>query len=145
MKVAVGADHAGLRGRQVVLEVLQELGLEIMDFGVEEDRSVDYPDYAHQVANAVAGGSADLGVLVCGTGQGMAMSANRHSGVRAAVVTDDFTARMSREHNNANVACFGERVVGADGIEGLLKAFLESSFAGDRHARRVAKIERASD
>ena len=141
VKVAVGSDHAGFAGRQVAIRTLKELGIACIDLGAKEGESVDYPDYAHQVAEAVQSRSVDFGVLVCGTGQGMAMSANKHPGVRAAVITDDFTARMSRAHNDANVACFGERVIGAEAIDGLLRVFLDSAFENDRHTRRVAKIE----
>ena len=106
-----------------------------------EGESADYPDLAHEVASKVESGEARFGVLVCGTGQGMAMSANRHPGVRAAVITDAFTAEMARGHNDANVACFGERVVGVEAIAALLAKFLETPFEGGRHARRVGKIE----
>ena len=105
------------------------------------DQAVEARGSQH-VARGVEGGTAEVGVLVCGTGQGMAMSANRHPGVRAAVITDAFTAEMARGHNNANVACFGERVVGVEQITSLLKVFLETEFEGGRHARRVDKIER---
>lgn len=143
MKVAVGSDHAGFEGRQAVIEVIEARGGEVVDFGPPAPESVDYPDYAHQVAEAVENGEVDFGVLVCGTGQGMAMSANRHAGVRAAVITDSFTAEMSRSHNDANIACFGERVVGVAGIRELLPIFLESTFEDGRHATRVRKIEMA--
>ncbi len=145
-KIVVGSDHAGFEGRQVALRTIQTLSsdtseLQAIDLGPESKDSVDYPDFAHEVARRIETGEADFGVLICGTGQGMAMAANRHPGVRAAVVTDEFTAQMARNHNNANVACFGERVVGLDGIATLLKVFLDSHFEGDRHSRRVAKIE----
>ena len=142
MKVAIGSDHVGREGREAVRRFVEKLSGEVVDFGTESAESVDYPDFAHRVATAVEQGEVDFGVLVCSTGQGMAMAANRHPGVRAAVITDDFTARMSRAHNNANVACFGQRVVGAESIPGLLEIFLEAEFEGDRHVRRVQKIER---
>ena len=141
-RVALGSDHAGFEGRRAVREFLTEQGVEVLDLGPEAKESVDYPDFAHRVAEEVVAGHVDFGVLVCGTGQGMAMSANRHPGVRAAVVTDELTARMARAHNDANVACFGERVIGVEAIAPLLKIFLEEPFEGDRHTPRVAKIER---
>ncbi|MFN0059066.1 MAG: ribose 5-phosphate isomerase B [Planctomycetota bacterium] len=141
MKVAIGSDHAGFEGRQAARKALEEYGCTILDLGTPTKESVDYPDFAHEVARAVETGQADLGVLVCSTGQGMAMAANRHAGIRAALITNDLTARMSRAHNDANIACFGEQVVGAAGIPALLKIFLDTRFEGDRHARRVRKIE----
>lgn len=116
-------------------------GAEVIDVGPSDKESVDYPDYAHRVADAIAAGKADFGVLVCGTGQGMAMAANRHPHIRAAVITDELTARLARAHNNANVACFGEKVIGADRVAELLAIFLATDFEGGRHARRVDKIE----
>ncbi len=143
MKVAIASDHAGFAGKQVVAAFLaSKNAIETIDLGPSGTDSVDYPDFAHKVAQAVANGDAEFGVLVCGTGQGMAMAANRHPGIRAAVITDEFTAKMARAHNNANVACFGDRVVGTDNITPLLAAFLDTEFEGDRHARRVGKIER---
>lgn len=148
MKIAVGSDHAGLTGRQRVLDALQRWtdaageAPAVTDLGPENADSVDYPDYAHRVAEAIAQGEVEFGVLICGTGQGMAMAANRHAGVRAALITDEFTARMARAHNDANVACFGERVVGAEQIAHLLEIFLETDFEEGRHQRRVDKIER---
>lgn len=143
MRIAIGSDHAGFDGRLRAVQFLRDRGIEVIDLGPEEKSSVDYADYAHRVAQAVADGEVTYGVLVCGTGLGMSMSANRHPGVRAAVITDEFTAEMARAHNDANVACFGERVLGADGIAKLLEIFLDTSFEGDRHTRRVEKIEQA--
>ena len=140
-RAVVGSDHAGIAGRKRAAEVLAAHGFTVIELGPEEGESAGYPDLAHQVANQVESGEATRGVLVCGTGQGMAMAANRHVGVRAAVITDAFTAEMARGHNNANVACFGERVVGVDQIATLLAKFLETEFEGGRHARRVEKIE----
>ena len=141
MKVALGSDHAGLSLKLDVVEHLQKAGHSVTDHGTETPSSCDYPDFAKAVAHAVRDGEADLGILVCGTGQGMAMAANRHSGVRAAVIADAFTAEMSRAHNDANIACFGERVIGIQGIEALLEVFLRTDFEGGRHERRVGKIE----
>ena len=140
-KVAIASDHAGFDGRDAAIEVVRAMGWEAIDAGPSSKDSVDYPDFAHRVAAMVQTGEADYGVLICGTGQGMAMSANRHPRVRAAVITDELTASMARQHNDANVACFGERVIGVEAIAKLLKLFLETEFEGDRHARRVGKIE----
>ena len=144
MKVVVGSDHAGIEGRRAAIAAATDLGFEIEDLGPNEEASVDYPDYAHRVAQAIVRGDADFGVLVCGTGLGMSMAANRHMGVRAAVITDEFTAEMSRAHNNANVACFGERVLGANRIGSLLQVFLQREFDDDRHTERVEKIDRTA-
>ena len=142
MKAIVGSDHAGINGRKEAIEVLLSRGWEIEEKGpgtVEE--SADYPDVAHLIATAVTTGEAQLGVLVCGTGQGMAMTANRHAGARAAVITDAFTAEMSRAHNDANIACFGERVIGQEKIAIHLQTFLDTPFEGGRHEGRVGKID----
>ncbi|MFQ5654755.1 MAG: ribose 5-phosphate isomerase B [Planctomycetota bacterium] len=140
MRVAVGSDHAGVEGRRAAVEVLERLGADVHELGTPGEAS-DYPDHAHPVARAVVAGEARFGVLVCGTGLGMAMAANRHRGVRAAVITDELTARLARAHNDANIACFGERVIGPQRIRELLPIFLETSFDGGRHRVRVGKIE----
>lgn len=140
MKIATGSDHAGLRLRREVVEHLEKAGHTVVDLGTQTDASVDYPDFARAVAEKVAHNDAELGILVCGTGIGMSMAANRVPGVRAAVCTDDFTARMSRAHNNANVLCMGERVIGPGQALSIVNAFLSTPFEGGRHARRVDKI-----
>lgn len=140
-RIVVGSDHAGLTLKRVLVGVLEELGYEVADVGTHDDASTDYPDWAHRVAAAIASGEHDRGLLVCGTGVGMAMSANRHAGVRAAVCSDTFSARMTRAHNDANVLCLGERVVGVGLARDILEIFLSTDFEGGRHARRVGKIE----
>jgi ribose 5-phosphate isomerase B len=139
--VVLGSDHAGLRLKKAALELLGDLGHEAEDLGPTEPGSVDYPDYGHRVARAVAEGRAELGVLVCGTGIGMSMAANRHAGVRAALCRTAYEARMARQHNDANVLCLGERVTGEGLAAEILEAFLASEFEGGRHGRRVGKIE----
>ncbi len=139
--IAVGADHAGVELKDALKAFLAERGHELLDLGTHTTESVDYPDFGHAVAAKVAGGEAALGVLVCGTGIGMSMSANRHAGVRAVVCSDTFSARMSRMHNDANVLCIGQRVVGAGLAQDIVEAFLDASFEGGRHERRVGKIE----
>ena len=140
MKLALGCDHAGLELKRHLARRLEEQGHEVIDLGTDGSESVDYPDFGHAVAEAVSGGRAERGLLVCGTGVGMAMSANRHSGVRAVNCTDLYTVRMARGHNDANVLCLGERVIGRGLAEELLAAFLDTPFDGGRHERRVGKI-----
>jgi ribose 5-phosphate isomerase B len=121
--------------------VLAELGERFEDLGTHEERSCDYPDFAHAVARGVAEGRYRLGVLVCGSGIGMSIAANRHVGVRAALCTESYAARMSREHNDANVLCLGSRIVGPGVAEDALRAFLAARFEGGRHQGRVTKID----
>jgi ribose 5-phosphate isomerase B len=140
MRILAGSDHAGLSLKKKLVEHLTSRGVTVEDLGTHTSDSTDYPDWAERVARGVAAGNADFGLLVCGTGQGMAMSANRVPGVRAAVVSDTFSARATREHNDANVLCLGERVIGAGLAADIVDAFVATSFAGGRHANRVAKI-----
>jgi len=140
-RLALGADHAGYRTKERIKTYLQGAGYGVADFGTQSEESVDYPDYARQVAESVAGGQNDLGILVCGTGIGMGMTANKVPGIRAAVAQDTFTARMGREHNNANVLAIGARVVDENKAVEIVEAFLAASFAGGRHERRVEKID----
>ncbi|HET8541579.1 MAG TPA: ribose 5-phosphate isomerase B [Anaeromyxobacter sp.] len=139
-KVIAGSDHAGLSLRAEAVRVVKAAGLEAEDLGPFSGDSVDYPDYARQVAEAVAAGRAKLGILVCGTGIGMSIAANKVKGVRAAHCTTEFEARMARAHNDANVLCLGERVLGLGLGGAVVKTFLETPFEGGRHARRVQKM-----
>jgi len=142
VKIGVGADHGGFTLKHTLVGVLTTLGHEITDLGTSSSAAVDYPDYAHRVALGVLDGSFERGLLICGTGVGMSISANRHAGVRAVVCTDTFSARYSRLHNDANVLCLGERVVGPGLAEEILRVWLETSFENaERHSRRVAKID----
>ncbi len=138
--IAIAADHAGLALKQMLREELEALGFDVLDLGTDSADSVDYPDFGHALARAVADGQAGRGVLVCGTGIGMGMSANRHAGVRAAVCHDATSARLAREHNDANVLALGARLIGPEVARDCLAAFLETAFEGGRHARRVSKI-----
>ena len=138
--IAVGADHAGWQLKEHPKAWLTQNGHQVLDFGTHSAESVDYPDYAGEVAESVAASKADRGVLICGTGIGMAMVANKVAGVRAALCGDAFTARMSREHNDANVLAMGARVTQRDTAIEILRIWLETAFAGGRHARRVEKI-----
>ncbi len=139
--LALGADHAGYPLKEALKRALERLGVAYRDLGCHSTDSVDYPDFAAAVAQGVAAGEYDKGVLVCGTGIGMAMTANRVRGVRAAVVTDAFTARMARAHNDANVLCLGARVTGEGVAIDALEIFLSQPFEGGRHERRIRKID----
>jgi ribose 5-phosphate isomerase B len=139
-KVLTGSDHAGLALRAEAVKVAKTAGLEVEDLGPFSGESVDYPDYARKVAEAVAAARATVGILVCGTGIGMSIAANKVKGVRAAHCTSEYEARMARAHNDANVLCIGERVVGLGLGGAIVKAFLETSFEGGRHAGRVRKM-----
>lgn len=138
--IAVGADHAGWQLKEDLKAWLIDHGHQILDAGTHSPDSVDYPDYALPVAESVASAKADRGVLVCGTGLGMSMTANKVHGIRAAACGDTFAARMSREHNDANVLALGARLVTRDTAIEILRTWLETAFAGGRHARRVEKI-----
>jgi ribose 5-phosphate isomerase B len=138
--IALGADHAGWSLKDAVKAWLRERGHETLDFGTHTGDSVDYPDYATLVADAVSSGTADRGVLVCGTGIGMAIAANKIPGVRAAPCADTSLARLAREHNDTNVLTLGARILGHGEALEIVRVWLETPFAGDRHARRVAKL-----
>jgi ribose 5-phosphate isomerase B len=139
-RVIAGSDHAGLLLRAEAVKLAREAGFEVEDLGPFSGESVDYPDYARKVGEAVAAGRARLGLLVCGTGIGMSIAANKVRGVRAAHCTTEYEARMARLHNDANVLCIGERVVGLGLGGAIVRAFLETAFEGGRHARRVEKM-----
>ena len=138
--IAVGCDHAGYALKSELVGYLEELGYETLDFGANSHDRVDYPDYGAAVGRAITEGKADLGVLVCGSGIGIAIAANKISGVRAATVHDVTSAHLAREHNNANIICFGERLIGPEIARESLVAFLNAEFQGGRHAERVLKI-----
>jgi ribose 5-phosphate isomerase B len=140
MRIALGADHAGVQLKAEIKKFLDERGVRYTDFGTNSTDSVDYPDFAETVARAVADGSHDRGLLFCGSGIGMAMAANKVPGVRAASVVDDVSTRLSREHNDANVLALGERLTPVDTARQLVATFLDTPFGGGRHQRRVDKI-----
>lgn len=140
MRIPVGSDHAGVALRATLTERLRRLGHEVSDLGTETAAPVDYPDYGAAVGESVAGGATELGVCICGTGIGIAIAANKVAGVRAAVVHDVSSARLARAHNDANVICFGARLIGEIVALDALEAFLETSFCGGRHLARIAKI-----
>lgn len=142
MKIVVAADHGGFRLKGDLVELVRKAGHEVVDLGTSTAETTDYPDYAHQVASKVAAGEFERGILVCGSGVGMSIAANRHAGIRAVVCSDVYTARMSREHNDANVLCLGERVVGPGLAAQIVEQWLAGvADAGPRHVRRREKIE----
>ena len=142
--IVIASDHAGLPLKRHLVDYLRARDHQVRDLGVLEDRSVDYPDLAHDLARRVASGEAVRGILICGTGLGMSMAANRHAGVRAALCHDAYTAEMARRHNDANVLCLGARVLGNGVAEQITTVFLDTPFEGGRHLRRVNKIEPVS-
>lgn len=137
MKVAIGCDHGGIDLKRLVVRQLNHEQIEVLDMGCDSHDSVDYPVFARAVCAAVLNGEADLGILLCGTGIGMSMAANRIKGIRAALCHELFTARMSREHNDANVLCLGARVVGPGLALEMVKTWLHTEFGGGRHLRRI--------
>lgn len=140
MKIALASDHAGYEGKERLKPVLDELGIQYEDLGTASEESVDYPDYARKVGEEVAQGNVEQGLLVCGSGTGMAMAANKVSGVRAAVAWNEEIARLAREHNDANVLSLGARVTPAEDLPKILRAWFSAKFDGGRHERRVEKI-----
>lgn len=141
LRVAVGADHAGVDLKAVLATHLADRGCEVVDLGTHGHERVDYPDYGAAVGRAVADGDVDLGVAVCGSGIGIGIAANKVPGVRAATVHDETSARLSRQHNDANVLCLGERLVGEEVARAAVDAWLDAAFEGGRHAGRVAKLD----
>jgi len=140
--VAIANDHAGPALKAELLELLREGGFNVLDFGTDTTDSVDYPDYAGKVADAVLGGTADAGILICGTGIGMSIAANRRKGIRAALCHDTFTAKATRQHNDANILVLGARVVGAGYAREIAQVFLGAEFSNEeRHFNRIRKID----
>lgn len=140
MKVIIGCDHAGLELKLEVVSLLEEMGVECIDSGTNSPLSVDYPDFGERVSGAVSSGEVDRGILICGTGIGMSIVANKFPAVRASLCNDLFTARMSRLHNDANILVIGGRIVGKDLAKEIVRTWFSTSFEGGRHARRLEKI-----
>ena len=136
MKIAMGSDHGGIHLKEHLKSYLLDKGFEVEDYGTYTEASVDYPDYAAAVAEAVAAKKQEYGILICGTGIGISIAANKIKGIRAALCGDCFSAQMSKEHNNANILCMGERVIGLGLAEKIVDTYLNSEFLGGRHARR---------
>lgn len=140
-KIIVGADHGGFELKDHIKAHLEGKGYEVIDVGTSSQESCDYPLYAHRLCQKIQAGEAPLGILVCGTGIGMSIAANKHNGIRAACCSDTFSARLTRMHNDANVLCMGARVVGAGLAIDLVDNFVEAEFEGDRHVKRVSMLE----
>ncbi len=140
MKIAIGCDHGGFEHKNAIKEHLIARGFEVQDFGIYENKSVDYPDIAVKVADSVASKENELGVLICGTGIGMSLAANKVKGIRAAVLSDHFSAKYTRLHNNSNVLCLGGRVIGIGTAVELVDLFVDTEFEGGRHQARIDKI-----
>jgi ribose 5-phosphate isomerase B len=141
MKLAIASDHGGVHLKATLVDLLKKEGHAVEDLGTHEDKSVDYPDFAHALATLVTDGKVERGILVCGSGVGMSIAANRHKSVRAVVCSETYSAKMSRQHNDANVLCLGERVVGPGLAWDIVKIWLDEKAEGDRHAKRREKIE----
>ncbi len=141
MKFYIATDHAGIELKDYTVQLLKDKGHEVIDLGPYSKDRVDYPDYAHKVATSVLEDADAQGVLICGSGIGMSMAANRHEGIRAALCHDAYTAMVARGHNDANILCFGERIVGKGVAESILDAWIANGFDGGRHTQRVEKIE----
>lgn len=140
MKIAMGNDHGGTELKWVIKEYLESKGHEIVNYGTDTNESCDYPVYGRKVAEVVAAGEADYGILICGTGVGISIAANKVKGIRAAVCSDCATARLVKQHNNANILAFGARIVGVELAKDICDAYLEAEFEGDRHIRRISMI-----
>lgn len=137
MKIAIGNDHAATALKFEIMEYVKGLGHEVINFGTDNNDSCDYPEFGEKVGRAVVAGEADCGILICGTGVGISIAANKVNGVRAAVCSDCATARLVKEHNNANILAFGARIVGSELAKDMVKSYLEAEFGGERHQRRI--------
>jgi len=140
MKVAIASDHGGIKIREEIKSLMDEMGIEYQDFGCDCETSVDYPDYALPVAEKVASGEFDRGILICGTGIGMSIAANKVKGIRCALVHDVYSAKLTRLHNDSNIISMGERVIGPGLAREIAQTWLSSDFEGGRHANRIGKI-----
>ncbi len=140
MRIGIGNDHTGVEMKQEITRHLEEKGYEVVNYGTDSRKSCDYPVYGEKVARAVAAKEVDLGVLICGTGIGISLAANKVNGIRAAAVSEPVSARLAREHNNANIIAFGARIVGIEEAKAIVDAWLDAEFLGGRHARRVDMI-----
>ena len=140
MKIGIGNDHGATELKEVLVSYLSEKGYEMVNYGTDTAESVDYPDIAEKVAVDVVAGKLDCAILMCGTGIGIGLAANKVNGIRAAIVSEPCSARLAREHNNANILCLGARIVGAEAAKMIVDSYLEAEFEGGRHQRRVDKI-----
>ena len=140
MKIAMGNDHSAIELKNIIKEFVESKGYEVIDFGTNTPESCDYPVFGEKVGRAVASGEADLGIVICGTGVGISLAANKVKGIRAAVCSEPATARLSRQHNNTNILAFGARIVGMELAKDIVKAWLDAEFEGGRHQTRVDMI-----
>ena len=141
MKIAIGADHGGYSLKEILIEDLKSSGYDLEDLGTYSMDSVDYPDFSQKVCNQVTQGQADLGILICGTGIGMSIAANKHQGIRAGLCGDVYSAKLTRQHNNSNVLCLGARVIGDELAKMIVHTWLDAEFEGGRHQGRIDKLE----
>ena len=140
MKIAIGNDHAATELKFIIKEYVEGMGHEVINYGTDDNNSCDYPEFGRKVGEAVVNGEADCGILICGTGVGISIAANKVKGVRAAVCSDVTTAHLVKEHNNANIIAFGARIVGVELAKDIVKTYLEAEFEGGRHQRRIDMI-----
>ena len=140
MRIAIGNDHAAVELKKVIKEYVESMGHEVVNFGTDTTESCNYPEYGEKVGRAVASGEFDCGILICGTGVGISIAANKVNGVRAAVCSDTATARLVKQHNNANIIAFGARIVGIEVAKDIVKTYLDAEFQGGRHEKRIAMI-----
>ncbi len=145
MTIAIGCDHAGIELKREILSLLNELRINYIDFGTDTSTSVDYPDFGEKVSDAISSGKIEKGILICGTGIGMSIVANKFPGVRASLCNDLFTAKMSRLHNDANILVMGGRIIGKDLAREIVKTWVSTPFEGDRHCRRLEKIQKIEE
>ena len=145
MNIAIANDHAGVEIKRLLVQHLKEKGYEVINFGTDTEESVDYPDYIEKAAKAVQSGAADFGIVICGTGIGASITANKFKGIHAALCHDEYTAKMARNHNNANVLAFGARVLNNEDVIKIVDIFLSEPFLGERHERRVNKVKYIED
>lgn len=145
MKIAIANDHAGVEYKFILKKFLEDMGHEVINFGTDENASCDYPDYADKVAKAVQNGEAERGVLICGTGVGMSIAANKHKGIRASLCGDTYSAEFTRRHNDSNVLVLGARVIGVEIMLSVAQVYFSTEFEGGRHQRRIDKIDDLSD
>lgn len=141
MKIALASDHGGYQMKNLIAQNLKNQGFEIEDLGTNSEESVDYPDFAQRVVQEILSQKAELGILVCGTGIGISIAANRHKGIRAALLYDDYVAQVAREHNNANILCFGGRTMKIEDVMHRIDIFLKAKYEGGRHNRRLCKLD----
>ncbi|KRN99034.1 ribose 5-phosphate isomerase B [Companilactobacillus kimchiensis] len=144
-KIAIGSDHVGYELKPTIIEYLKELGYEVKDFGTDSTKRTDYPIYGKKVGEVVASGEYDLGIVICGTGVGISLAANKVPGIRAVVCSEPYSAQLSRMHNNTNILAFGSRVVGPELAKMIVKTWLDASFIGGRHERRVDELGAIED